>query len=335
MSQVKSYEHSRVFDLLKQTKEKIAGNYTSLQYLQTLDYFLWQSLKPIHTECPSLFLNYLAKVVARQSLRSSAKLTSGDRAKLPIQLFNTLMQTDPEKAFDQSRLLYINRGIMFGFINFFLRRVETYMALHQSVQQNMSSVERATRIHKIEQELGVARSDTLYSAVMQVIHWDGKARNWKGLVTQKYTRMALLNAQNTYKDYNHSVDLNDVVQTYMLVVNKAIDRCDARQGVLTTFIQNWFKSARGEVAKEAAGQHDSSYEELTEEHGDAIHDVIGVHAPDLSAELQEQIAYVAKKVDPAGMVRTSLGIPQFVGRHYRTLLESFVYEPPEFSEPAD
>lgn len=321
----KAYEHSRVFDTMKNTEEQITGNLTSLQYLQTLDYFLWEALKPIAAECPSFFYNYLCKVVARQSLKASVKLTSSDRMKLPIQLFNTLTTQSPSKAFDQSRLLYINRGVFFGFISLFLRKLQYYMELHQSMH-DFDAAERNILIHRIEQTVGLRPGGQLYPALMQIIHWDTKARWWKASIVEKYTRMAALNAQRTYKDFNHFVPLDDVMQIYMVVTNRAVDRCDARQGVLTTFIQNWFKSARGEVAKLAEHQQDASYESLTEDHGDSIHEVIGVTLPDLTKELQTHIAYIASTIDKNGLVRTALGIPQFVTRAQRETLLEFVHE---------
>ncbi len=322
---MQAYEHSRVFDSMKTTREKIATNYTSLQYLQTLDYFLWEALSGIAFECPSLFCNYLAKVVARQSLKPSAKLTSDDRQKLPVHLFNMLNQVEPTKMFAQARLLYVNRGILFGLISLFLNKMKPYIDLHQA-NHDFNQVERNAITHRLEQQIGLRQGGDLYAALMNTRYWDTKARWWKGLIVEKYTRMAIGQAQHTYKEYNHYVKLDDVVQVYLVVVSRAIDRCDARQGVLTTFIQNWFKSARGEVARMAETQQDSSYESLTEDYGDAIHEIIGVTMPDLTDELRTHVAYVSTQADPKGLVRTCLGIPQFVTRAQRALLEEFACE---------
>lgn len=318
----KTYQHSKVFDSMKGTKEAIAGNYTSLQYLQTLDMFLWNSLEPIAAECPSLFKNYLAKIVARQTLKSSAKLTSDDRHKMPINLFNSLIQTDASKSFELSKLLYINRGLLFGFVSLFRNQLAYYKDLQRG-HININPAIQSTLQFRIERAYGLRPNGNLYGALSQVEYWDSKAREFKAMIVQKYTRMAILQAQRTYKDFNHYVELDDVVQIYLVVVSRAIDRCDSRQGVLTTFIQNWFKSARGEVAKIAETQVDSSYEELTELHGDAAHTVLGVTDPDVDAELKSHIASVAKRVDPVGLVRTSLGIPVFVSRKHRETLEMF------------
>lgn len=318
----KSYGHSKVFEVMKNTKEGITDNLTSLQYLQTLDFFLWNALESIAIECPGLFANYMAKVTARQSLKSSAKLTSGDRHKMPIQLFNVLMAKSPARAFDMSKALFINRGILFGFISLFCNKLRYYSDLQRG-HFNFSSPERNTLIHSIEAYMGTRPSGNLYGALLQAQYWDTKARAFKALIVEKYTRMAVLQAQNTYKDFNHSVELDDVVQVYLVVMARAIDRCDARQGVLTTFIQNWFKSARGEVAKMAKGQTDSSYEEMVEAHGDAAHTVLGTTLPNVDREVQEHLSWVAKNVDPQGIVRTCLGIPEFFSRKQKDLLLEF------------
>jgi hypothetical protein len=319
-----SYEHSQVFDQIKISKESITTNYTSLQYLQTLDSFIWKSLHPIATECPSLFYTYFAKVVARQSLRSSAKFTSNDRQKLPIQLFNALIAEDQEKAFTNIREMYINRGLLFGLVGFFLRYLKTYTEL-QFVK--LKPEIRRSITHRIETNIGLRPQGNLYQAIQETKFWDTKAIGWKNKIIEKYARMTIMNAQRTYKDFSYLVKLDDIVQIYMVIVSRSVDRCDPRQGVLTTFIQNWYKSAKGEVAQLAQGTSDSSYEGLIEEHGDAVHDFIGVTNPDVESELWAHVAYVAYCTDPHGLVRTSLGIPQYVSPTDRQLLEALVYEP--------
>lgn len=316
------YEHSKSFDQLKGIKEKIQTNYTSLQYLQTLNHFLWKALAPIAIECPDLFKNYLCKIVARQTLKASAKFTSNDRAKLPAQLFNALLATN-DRLVEQATDMHINRGLLFGFISFFLNRLDLYKKLHQRAALG---VRTRSICYGIERQLGVRPGGELYAALMDVEYWSAKARTWKGQIVEKYTRMAILQAQATYKDYNHVVKLDDVVQIYLLVVSKAIDRCDSRHGVITTFMQNWFKSAKGEVAKLAEGHQDSSYEGLIEEHGDSIHDLLGTSMPDQSVELWQHVSYVAKQVDPEGLIRTHMGIPQHVTLKHRRLLKEFIHE---------
>lgn len=317
-----NYEHSRTFESLKTVKEKIQTNYTSLQYLQTLNHFLWQALTPIANECPELFKGYLCKIVARQTLKASAKFTSNDRQKLPTQLFNTLRSSEV-KMIEQAKDMHINRGLLFGFLAFFLNRLVEYRKLHEQAEDNVVT---RSRCWSIERQMGLRDHGELYQAIKDVEYWYGYARKWKDQIIEKYTRMALLQAQSTYKDYNHVVSLDDVVQIYLVVVSRAIDRCDSRHGVITTFMQSWFKSAKSEVAKLAEGHQDSSYEGMIEEHGDSVHDLLGTVLPDQSSEMWQHVAYISMKVDPVGLVRTAMNIPQFVSTKHQRLLKEFVYE---------
>ena len=317
-----NYEHSKAFESLKTVKERITTNYTSLQYLQTLNHFLWNALTPIATECPELFKGYLCKIIARQTLKASAKFTSNDRHKLPVQLFNTLRAQD-DKLVEHAKDMHVNRGLLFGFIAFFLNRMTEYKKLHEKAQLGVVT---RSQCWAIERQVGLREGGDLYQAIKTVEHWDAYARKWKDQIMEKYTRMALLQAQSTYRDYNHVVKLDDIVQIYLVVVSRSIDRCDSRHGVITTFMQSWFKSAKSEVAKLAEGHQDSSYEGLIEEHGDAVHDLLGVAQPDQSTEMWQHVAYISQQVDPVGLVRTALHIPQYVSLKHKRLLQELAYE---------
>lgn len=336
---MKSYTHSKSFDLFKSTSEQIKGNYTTLQYLSTLDDFLWQALVPIHSECPALFTNYIAKIIAHQSLKPSTKFTSltpEERVKLPVHLFNMITAPDTNTAHNCAKVMYLNRGLLFGFLALFHNMMRTYMKLH-SAFYSMETVVRSHRIKQIEISVGLRNDGILYAAVQQSAYWYDKARWFKHMIIEKYTRMTINNARMAYKDFNHFVPLDDCVQIFMQVLSRAIDRCNPRQGVLTTFIQNWFKSGRSEVARMAKGQTDQSYESLSEDHGDSAVASLGITDPDRSIELQQTISESAKLADPDGSVRASLGIHEIISYADRQSLLLFVEdveEIPLLPEPA-
>lgn len=324
----KNYRHSKVFEVLKATDEVISDNLTSLQYLQTLDFFLWRALEPIHADCPSLFNNYLAKVVATQTNKPSTKftsLTSEERGKLPVLLFNAVTATEPKKAHEYVRNMHINRGLLFGLLSLFLNSLRPYEELHTPLV-TMNPVIRRSKMWVIERSVGLRHGASLYAVIQQVRYWHDKARWFKELIMQKYIRLALNHARATYKDYNHFVDLDDIAQTYLVTVSRSIDRCDSRQGVLTTFITNWFKSARSEVSDMAKGQTDQSYDSMTDDNGDSVSDIIGFCLPDTSSETVEHIAWIAKKIDKHGYVRAALGIPEYLTEAQVRTLKTFVLE---------
>lgn len=321
---MKNYEHSETFSRLKDITEKIDTNLTSLEYLQTLDMFLWNALAPIHSECPLLFHNYVAKIVAHQTLKASTKFTSlmaDERHKLPVYLFNMLTAPEPQKSHEQARLMYLNRGLLFGFLSLFLKKVEPYEALHSMPPSNADEWHaRESQILEFEESLDVRSGGTLYGAIQQTKFWYERARQWKEMIIEKYARLALNHAKIVYQDFNHYVRLGDVAQIHIMVVSRAIDRCDPRQGVLTTFITNWFKSARSEVADLAKTQFDQSYEQLAEELGDALSELIGSSSDDNGSETIEHIAFLAKQIDRFGFIRAPLGIPEFLTKEEKQIL---------------
>ncbi len=309
------YEHSETFSILKSTHEVIEGNLTSSQYLQTLDYFIWNAVTPIALECRPFFNAFIVKCVATQSLNLGTKYASAEKETLPSLLFNLCTVTRGEQALEHLKNMRLNRGVLFALITAFQGIVTDYQSLHSPLN-DLSPSERASRMRLIEESVGCISGARLYSVVGIVDYWDRKARWFKGLIAQKYTRMALLQAQKTYVDFGHRIPLDDIAQVYLLVVNKAIDRCDSRLGVLTTFINRWLPTARSMAAKLL--EHSESYENLSELNEESI--VNNSTKPDTSYEDLQDLAYRAFKIDPVGIVRTSLGIPQYVTRQQRQLL---------------
>lgn len=321
---MKNYEHSESFSRLKNITERLSKNLTTLEYLHTLDMFLWRAIEPIQKDCPSLFNNYVAKIVAKQTRKASTRFTSDDRTKLPIHLFNLVTTRDPAKATEFAKSMYINRGLLFGFINMFFRRMQRYETLHTSF--DIDPAVRTAEISEIEKQLGARQGAALYSTIREARFWYDKARDFKDMILEKYARMTLMHAKSAYEDYNHYVPFNDVIQIYLSVVSKAIDRCDARQGVLTTFITNWFKSGKSAVGELAKTQHDQSYESLVEDLGDAASEVVGSFTPETDSELQEHLAFIAKAVDRQGYFRAALHIPEYLSKEQRAVLELYALE---------
>jgi hypothetical protein len=296
----KTYTHSETFALLKNTSEGIPHNLTTYQWLSVLDYFIESALDPISTAWPDFVDNYFAKVVAWQFYKPAVKFSRNSKEIMPHVLFNALTTEGATKRKWQKELM-LNRGLLFGVISMFLEEVKPYMKLHDPRRPLTANKKAASAAWE-------ARTSTyLHASILQVQYWDGKAHWFKSLLSQKYIRMALMNAKRTYIDVEHAIELDDIIQTFLIYMSKAIDRCDARQGVLTTFIQTWFYSARSEILRSVASDRSSSYEELVETNGHEWST-----SPDESFESLQHLAATAKKLDPIGLVRFSLGIPEFV-----------------------
>ena len=324
-----SYQHSRSFDVLKRTDEKFKNNYTTAQLLNTLDHFIWQALTPIIRECPDLFLTYVTKIVAQQA-NSNSKLTSDDKLLFPALIINLLSAPTFEQRMAYARKLYLNRGLLFGLIAIFTGLTRSYRrAVERGAQDNpLQATLRSTRLYQIEQKVGLRKGGNLYGAILEASHWAAKAYQFKHIITEKYTRLAAQHARNTYVEYGHDVELDECLSIYMMTVDKAINRCDSRHGVLTTFITNWFKGARAKIeALALTRRSETSYEVMLEKAGDAASSVLG--AADADSEMTEHVQHlsvVARYVDKRGCVRASLGIPEVVNRQQRLKLLLFAID---------
>lgn len=314
-----NYRHSRTFGELKSIHEGLQSNLTSAQYLHTLDYFLWNAIRPIANACPQFFLNFVAKVVARQTIAPNAKYTSGDKHQLPIQLVKALIADSDDQRVKEVQDMYLNRGLTFGFVGLFLTTCGSYNQA-TDVQIRAKRFVLHSAVAATEHRLGARYP--LYEVIKSATFWSDKARAWKSTIVEKYTRLALNAAQKTYVDYGHRIDLDDITQVYLVITAKAIDRCDPRMGVLTTFIQQWFKSAKAIVDQMAETRVEESLDALSDVLGDSMN--LGSVDPDRTREILNSISWAAQAADPEGYVRTALGIPQWVSAKDREFLAHFV-----------
>ncbi len=320
---MKTYEHSEIFAKMKDVKERIGTNLTSLEYLETLDMFLWRAIVAIRRALPALVDEFMVKAIAQQTFKSSTKFSSimkEEKGKLPVILFNALTERDAE-SLDGFRNLRLNRGMLFGLVKIFMDRTAPYAELINVAPLSLDDWKmRAIQLREIERSLGVTEGVSLYNVIEDVNIWHERARDWKSAIIEKYTRKALGQAKVAYEDYNYAMDLADVIQIHMVLLSRSINRCDSRLGVLTTFITSWFKSARSEMTKIINAAQEVSYEEMLEEMGDSAEAEGCEDKAITTREAVQHISMLAKEIDPTGVLRIHLGIPEFMPLDKRKIL---------------
>ena len=301
-----NYKHSEVFAEVKAIEEDIKINLTSLQYLQILDYYLWNSLYFVIRISPGFITNCLSQILAYQQANTMIKVSSEPREKISNQFFNFLATNDPKHI----KLMYLNRGCYFGIISYFLNQSRIYFDSNSPFSES-----------KLDKpNLPIDDLDSYFAHFKQAEYWFNKALDFKSKIMQKYVRFTLLQAQRAYVDFGHRLELDDVTQIYLQIMSKAIDRCDSRFGVLTSFIQNWLKSARAQVQKIIeSNQHCDSYDAMIEEFGDSTE--LGTVDSDHIKDAVEELAYYASIVDTSGCIRLLHNIPQYISLADRQILE--------------
>lgn len=320
----KNYSHSRVFADYKVIHEDIQGNLTSLEYLQILDFLLKKAWAPVVALCPCFSRNFVSKVLGYSCVKSAIKLSSDDRDKLFVHIFNFLSSQDTKSSISSFENIHLNRGIISGMVNFFLELGEKYEEMWSPFNDTPLN-EKMQKTQKIFLALGLKDKDKdkFFAVYKNVKYWHDRALSFRSKILQKYVRMALLSAKKAYDEYHHIMDLDDITSIYIMTVGKAIDRCDSRLGVLTTFIQNWLQSARSEVQNIINSIiQSSSYETIVDECPES--DIFPVISPSTSYENMQYISYQAKKIDSDGCLRISLGIPEILTASQQKYLLNYV-----------
>ena len=310
------YKHSEVFAEIKAINEDIKINLTSLQYLQFLDLYLYNAVQYQIKISPQFFDCYLSKVVAYQQIHAMAKLSSENREKMSCMFFNYLTTHD----FTYLKKIYLNRGLYLGILSYWLNKARLYFMAKSPFRE--PNGKEGLIMEQTINELGVVNVQLFFAYFKAIEYWTNKALDFKGKIVQKYTRMTLLQAQKTYVDYNHIVELDDVTQIYLQIMSKAIDRCDSRFGVLTTFIQSWLKSAKAIVQKMVQNHEQmTSYEEMIEQYGDSA--PLGSLAFESTFDLMQDLSYYSSLYDKTGCMRIKYHIPQYLSPSDLDLLNSY------------
>jgi hypothetical protein len=310
------YRHSVAFAKLKRIQETIPNNLTSVEYLKTLDFLLENALLPILVS--TRFVDsFLSKILAWQSKNPKRKTTAEGKKSLPSYVVLYLISSSPEQKHRIYNKIGFDRGITMEIIRRWLELMGQYEAI---INQPELSLEDMRRARRILTKLGANEEEYPYGAYLQVRFWFDKASYFKSLILEKYTRLCLNTAQQDYVKFHHKIELEDIMQVYLMTASKAIDRCNADKGVLTSYIQNWLMSARNVVVKNYLGESEKTVLANTYEQVDKfIQDRVEPVSLEETAEEKEdrvgvvdRVRMIAKFFDPTGYARLLMGVGEYI-----------------------
>ena len=225
------YAHSEGFARLKATKESIKENLTTYQYLSVMDDLLYRAVGPL-VESTRFLDNYLAQILAWATQHPKRKISGVDRVKLGALITLFFLVEDGAKRLKIVRQMKLDRTILLEALRNWTRLAESYIT---SAKPDLLLAGRRTLVEDIQD---------LALVYHTVTFWYAETLSYKNKILEKYMRLCLTTAQRDYVDLGHQVDLEDMVQIYLLTASKAIDKCDADRGVLTNHISNWLMSAK-------------------------------------------------------------------------------------------
>lgn len=323
-----TYRHSQTFAKLKGIQESISGNLTSHQYLSVLDHFLYRSIQPLiqGTRFVDVFL---AQVLAWQTQNPKRKTSGAGRHSFAANATLFFLTDDHKARLKIIRNMRLDRAIIFETIRRWLAIVEHYEELSTQV----ASPDLISRLHELSEVASIRPSFSLHATYTQVKFFYEQAASFKDKILQKYTRMVLNTAKRDYVQLGHKIDIDDIIQVYMMTAAKAIDKCDTDRGVLTTHIQNWLMSAKNVVV----GQHlQGAMKSLSQSQGNVVDRMTGDsisldEVPDMAVEesdasekeeIIDQVRLVAKAFDPLGVGRILMGIQEVLSYEDRMAIRA-------------
>lgn len=303
------YQSSIAFGQLKQIHENIQGNYSSAQYVEVLDFLLYQSLEPL-LEHTRLFQGWLPQVLAWYNTNSNRKISAVSKEELQT-LVCMFLLAPPDKRLAVLKRMRLERNLLADVADKFLTTAHTYRQVVEQRYLNRDSrpvLEREQR--RIEALVGLENGD-MYSLYQTVSVWFSYYTEFRGYIGEKFIRLALMKAKETYELVECELPLDDCIQHYLMAVGKAIDKFDVALGSLASYVGQWFLNARTQVRKEISVKCES-LDQMQDQGftlGDEDNDVYNQVE---RKETIERIRLIAKLADPVGLARIHLGIEEII-----------------------
>lgn len=302
MEHLYNYQRSQNIDILKHTKETISGNFSSEQYISTIDILLFNCIDGILRssdyldECISSFM--LMHIYSKNNKHSSFKkeLTLSLCAKF-------LAADDCDTKLKILKAVKLHRNHPILFIEKWLEKTKKYRILYLK-KQSVSHIEKSV-CHK------KGKHDSLFACIASVNYWFHLLLELKAIVLEKYHRLIVRESVNVYKTISYSSNLDDIVQLLSLEAIRALDRCNIEKGPITPYMQRLlrfagnkidFESDSAYIVKGNKGNYRHKSVELSE-------NTQSIDGSDDTGDL-DHVRKIAKIIDPDGAARYYLNIDE-------------------------
>lgn len=321
------YAHSEAFARLKSVDEKITHNLTSYQYLTVLDNMLYESLAPIVMNT-KFFDVFLSQVIGWQTQNPKRKTCSVGRVQLVTLSTLMFLTGDADQKMKLVKRMKLHRNILFECITRWLDLMVQYPKLSNQV----GTPEVLSQLQDMHEVSLMRTGYSLHSTYSHALFWYKKARAFREQIMEKYTRKVISAAQRDYVELGQIESLNDMVQSYIITMGKAIDKCDTDKGVLTTYIDAWLKSAKNNVEKRAS--HDNSQmhrklggQKIEQVELEEVEDTVSDDDLRDREDTINRVRTLAKMFDPKGYGRIMLGIQEQLNEDDRNTLRALAVRP--------
>ena len=222
---------------LASEKELLSRDIHTATILSILDDLLYSAFAPLYKETV-FFRRLLMQVVlyATEDNRRRISLTEKDKMNA------WLLKAVYDNSFDFFTMAKLDRGI-------YVDLISQSLVLLEPIEQIEKGILGKNKLMFLEQRRQLSLlfgidEDRLYSLYQWVNSYLKKYLQFKERVVSRYYRLAYHEANKIYHSQSKRIDTTDLFKNLVLSTWKAIDKFDASQGTLTSFIQRNFLNAK-------------------------------------------------------------------------------------------
>ena len=328
--------------------EAETSNLTGGQIQEALDFLIYKGLEPV-VLYSNIFDIQLVHLLGVASTNKKRKISALPREEFLNVVSNALLTNDRELKLRLITEARIERGFVYRFLVGFIEATAGYIDNYTKKLccSDYGEIQRLERkISSVERHVGFTRAH-LFSTIRVVTGYVNLAYEFRNQIVTQYVRHAYKQAHKFCKEKSGHFDFEDLNQTLMAAITKAIDKYDSSKGALTSYINYWIlnamtysnpqfgyeygvsysipqvhrKAIQGSKASEV--NFSVSLEKTVGEDDSSLKDfLIGSLGVDKELEEHDELTtmqYLVKTADPEGIVRLYYDL----GEHfsYRELLK--------------
>ena len=224
--------------ILASSKEEISREVHTPTLLSVLDDLLYQAFEPLYRET-AFFRRLLMQVVLYATEDNRRRVSLIDKGKMNAWLLKAIY----DNKFDFYTMAKLDRGIYVDLISQCVELLEPIVHIEQKIVHGKNRVQFLEQRKRLSLLLGTPQ-DRLYPMYQWVSSYLKQYLKFKEMIISRYYRLIYHEANRVYHTESKRIDTADLCKNLVLSTWRAIDRCDASQGVLTSFIQRSFLNAK-------------------------------------------------------------------------------------------
>lgn len=341
-----------------------ASNLTGGQIQEALDFLIYKALEPL-VRFSTVFDVQLAHLVGVASTNKKRKISALPREDFLTKLCNALVSTNVDRKLEYLTTAKIERSFILTFLTQFLEQTSDYVDLYTRYLSCSNHRDRQVldrKLFVLERSTGFTR-EHLFPAINSCQHYVDLAYEFRNKIVVQYVKHAYKQAHAFCKLKGKNFDFQDVHQSLMAAITKALDKYDSNKGALTSYINWWVLNAQTYAGAGYGHEYGIAYSipqlhkknvqgkdtaevnfsvSLESVVSDSDADGVGlvdllVGSPGVDAEFEEReelenLLYLIKAADIRGIARLYLDMDEFISdkekvRMLRSMRKQLGYVP--------